>query len=98
MSGARRGLFIMVFDLLSAQTNWNVERLADRVKNTRPQSENGTSVEDDRLAKYFENPPFGEFTEPATVLDRYGHIILWYLPLIFSRYRVVMLFTVLFCF
>jgi alpha-amylase/alpha-mannosidase (GH57 family) len=88
----------MVFDLLSAQTNWDVERLADRVKNTRPQSENGTSVEDDRLAKYFENPQFGEFTEPATVLDRYGRIILWYLPLIFSRYRVVMLFTVLFCF
>lgn len=91
-------VFVMVFDLLSVQTDWDVERLADRVKNTRPQSENGTSVEDDRLAKYFENPRFGEFNEPATMLDRHGRIILWYLPLIFSRYRVVMLFTVLFCF
>jgi hypothetical protein len=73
-----------------------VDRLADRVKNARPQTENGTSIEDDRLKKYFNNPQFGEFDEPATVLDRHGRIILWYLPLIFSLYRVVMLFTLLF--
>jgi hypothetical protein len=70
----------------------------DRVKNTRPGTENGASVEDDRLAKYFENPQFGEFDKPATVLDQHGHVILWHLPLIFSCYRVVMFFTVLFYF
>ena len=89
---------MITFYLLTVQTDWDVERLADRVKNTRPQSGNGPSIEDDRLAKYFENPQFGEFNEPATVLDRHGRIILWYLPLAFSHYRVVMFFAILFCF
>jgi hypothetical protein len=75
-----------------------VERLADRVKNPRPDTEKGTSIEDDRLAQYFENPQFGEFDEPATIIDDHGHIMLWYLPLIFSCYRVVMFFAVLFYF
>jgi hypothetical protein len=98
MGGLEGMRFVIMFYLLSVQTNWDVERLADHVKNTRPQSENGSFIEAYRLAKYFENPQFGEFNEPATVLDRHGRIILWYLPLVFSRYRVVMLFTVLFCF
>src|SRR5882762_5279963 len=35
------------------------------------------------------HPQFGEFKEPATVLDQHGHIILWHLPFIFSHYRMV---------
>jgi hypothetical protein len=73
-----------------------VERLADRVKNTRPQENDANaSVEDKRLAKYFKNPQFGEFDEPATVIDRHGRIILWYLPLIISVYRMVCIFSFL---
>ena len=86
----------MWFILQSDQTDWDVERLADRVKNTRPQEgDANASVEDKRLAKYFKNPQFGEFDEPATVIDRHGRIILWYLPLIISVYRMVCIFSFL---
>lgn len=66
-----------------------MERLAEHVKNVHPQTDGGTSKEDARLAKRYENPQFGEFKEPATVLDQHGHIILWHLPFIFSHYRMV---------
>lgn len=86
----------MPFILQSDQTDWDVERLADRVKNTRPQEgDANASVEDKRLAKYFKNPQFGEFDEPATVIDRHGRIILWHLPLIISVYRMVCIFSFL---
>ena len=62
----------MPFILQSDQTDWDVEWLADRVKNTRPQEgDANASVEDKRLAKYFKNPQFGEFDEPATVIDHH---------------------------
>lgn len=67
--------------------------MADRVKNTRPRADGDTSAEDIRLAKYYKNPELGEFEEPATVLDRDGHIMLWHLPRIYSLYRVVHLFS-----
>ena len=56
-----------------------------------PQTDGGTSKEDDRLAKHYNNPCFGELEEPATVLDRHGRIILWSLPFISSRYRMVVI-------
>jgi hypothetical protein len=59
------------------------------VKNARPSPDGDTAAEDARLAKYFENPQLGDFDEPATILDRHGCIMVWYLPFIFSMYRVV---------
>jgi hypothetical protein len=76
------------FIVAADQTNWDVTRLADRVKNSRRVDED-VSAEDMSLAKYFENPELGEFTLPATVLDRHGRIMVWYLPYIFSPHRVV---------
>ena len=59
------------------------------MKNAYPSPDGDTATEDARLAKYFENPQLGDFDEPATILDRHGRIMVWYLPFIFSMYRVV---------
>ena len=63
--------------------------MADCVKNTRPRADGDNSAEDVRLAKYFNNPEIGELNEPATVLDRHGHIMLWHLPHVTSPRRAV---------
>lgn len=34
----------------------------------------------DEKRKKYPNPSFGKFSEPLTVVDRKGRIILWYLP------------------
>jgi hypothetical protein len=83
---------MIYFDL--DKTEWDVTRLADRVKNTRPNVDGitDTSVEDARLAKYFKNPQFGDLDMPAVILDCHGRIMLWYLPRILSPYRVVRMF------
>lgn len=76
----------------SDKIGWDVTRLADRVKNTRPRADGKTPLEDAKLAKFFENPQLGDLVIPATILDRHGCIILWYLPYIFSPRRVVRVF------
>jgi hypothetical protein len=76
--------FICVAD----KTDWDVNRFAERVKNSRPGVNGDNLAEDTRLAKFFVNPEFGDMDEPCTILDRYGHIMVWYLPHIFSPHRV----------
>jgi hypothetical protein len=73
----------------TGKVKWDVARLADRVKNAHLYADGNTTAEDARLAKYFENPQLGNLNEPATILDCHGHIMVWYLPYIFSMYRVV---------
>jgi len=76
------------------QTDWDVTCLADRVKNSR-RLDGDVSIEDASLAKYFKNPELGDFTLPATILDRHGRILVWYLPHIFSSCRVVRMSAIL---
>ena len=64
-------------------------QFADHVKNTRPQEDGESAAADTHLAKFFTNPEFGHFSEPATILDRHDCIMLWHLPHIFSPARVV---------
>jgi hypothetical protein len=82
-------IVLYLFIFIADQTEWDVTRFADRVKNTRPRTDWDHSAEDERLAKFFVNPNFGDMDEPATILDRHGHIMVWYLPHIFAPYRVV---------
>ena len=63
--------------------------MADCTKNIYPQQDADTAVEDARLAKYFKNPQFGYLSDPGTVLDQHGWIMLWHLPCIYSPLRVV---------
>ena len=73
--------------------DWDVTRLADRVKNTRP-CEDGESAQDDiNIVKYFNKPHFGDLDEPATIVDRDGRIFCWHLPDILISARVVTIFA-----
>ena len=72
-------------------TEWDVTQLADRVKNTRPRQDWDSAFDDQQLAKYFSQAHLGHFNEPATILDQYGRIMVWYLPDIFLLSRIVSL-------
>ena len=74
------------------KTDWDVTRLADRVKNKRPCANGDTSIEDAILAQYFKSPQFGDIDMPATMLDQHGHIMVWYLPRVFAAWRMVHMF------
>jgi hypothetical protein len=43
----------------------------------------------DQKRKIFPNPKFGKFSEPLTVVDSKGRIVLWYLPGLLSSEQQV---------
>lgn len=49
----------------------------------------------DRNREKFPSPQFGAFSQPLTVVDAKGRIVLWYLPGLLSERHQVRLF--LFC-
>jgi len=49
----------------------------------------------DKKRKKFPNPQFGSFSEPLTVVDSKGRIILWYLPGLLSKKEKVILSVLL---
>lgn len=67
----------------SDKVDWDVTRFADQVKNTHPRSDGKPALEDLNLAKYFRNPKLGDLDEPGTIVDKFGRIMVWYLPGIF---------------
>lgn len=73
------------------EADWDVTRLADRVKNTRPRGNGEPAVEDLQLERYFSNPELGDLDEPATIVDQFGRIMVWYLPGIFYASLIVSL-------
>jgi hypothetical protein len=67
-------------NMLLDKVDWDVMRFADRVKNTRPRPDGKPAVEDLKLDKFFRNPELGDLDEPTTIIDKFGRIIVWYLP------------------
>lgn len=62
-----QNIFLM---LLTVEIPWDVEEYyEDHVKGGR-----------DKKRIRFPNPSFGEFSDPLTVVDSKGRIVLWYLP------------------
>jgi hypothetical protein len=43
----------------------------------------------DKKRKRFPNPSFGDFSQPLTVVDSKGRIVLWYLPGLLSPEHLV---------
>jgi hypothetical protein len=43
----------------------------------------------DKKRKRFPNPNFGKFSEPLTVVDSEGRIVLWYIPGLLSDEQLV---------
>jgi hypothetical protein len=64
---------------------WDVERYADMAKN------GVESKQHEKLRKYFPVSPLGKISEPTTIVDNHGKILVWYLPDIVSPERVVSL-------
>jgi hypothetical protein len=72
----------------SEQTQWDVTRFADNVKNTKVK-ETGESQSDQRLPIYFPQAKFGKVVEPATILDLHGRVMVWALPGVLHPGRLV---------
>jgi hypothetical protein len=71
------------------QAEWDVERLSDAVKGYRPKSDEAVDASLEDLRQYFSLSEFGSQTEPCTVVDRHGRIIVWHLPDILWQPRLV---------
>lgn len=70
-------------------TNWDITRFADRVKNSKVNEDGSESKADEALQDYFEQATFGDLTEPATLLDVGGRVMVWALPGVIHPKRVV---------
>jgi hypothetical protein len=77
---------LMVYNVV--QTKWDVTRFADKVKNTKvdPVKE---ALEDLALPMYFPQAEFGKLTNPATILDLHGKVMVWALPGVLHPKRIV---------
>jgi hypothetical protein len=62
---------------------FDANRLANRVKNIKDKED------DAKLHKFFGTCHIGHVSEPATVLDTCGSILVWYLPDILTSTRIV---------
>ena len=71
-----------------ATVDWDVDQFASKVT-SGIYSEKNLAKELERLGKYFKLPEFGRQTEPSTIVDQHGHILVWHLPDILSIQRVV---------
>jgi hypothetical protein len=69
--------------------DWDCDRFAQAVKGgtSRPA---GTS-QPKNLEKFYNMTKLGAVDKPATIVDRHGKIILWYLPNILQSDHVVSL-------
>ena len=82
----------MTFDctyLHEVSTDWNVERFAEKVRNSRVNNDGSLSEADMNLHKYFPQAQFGDLSTPTTILDCHGNIQVWYLPGILHPMRLV---------
>ncbi|KAI6096116.1 hypothetical protein EDD17DRAFT_1767742 [Pisolithus thermaeus] len=68
---------VIAFAILNPYvTEWDIDRFAESKRN----------VED--KTKYFPYPQWGHISDPATILDVHGRVVVWYLPGIMSPARV----------
>jgi hypothetical protein len=70
------------------QTEWDVTRFADSVKNTKVDGDKEAKA-DLRLPLYFRQAEFGKLTTPATILDMHGRVMVWALPGVLNSKRLV---------
>lgn len=68
--------------------DWDVDRYADKVK-CSPVLANGAPTQGDNIHKYFSKTVLGKISEPATIVDCNGKILVWHFPNILSLSHVV---------
>jgi len=64
-------------------------RFADKAKNTKVTKSGGEAEADQSLRCHFHAAHFKDLTEPTTILDRHGKVIVWALPGILHPNRLV---------
>jgi hypothetical protein len=69
----------------------DVERFAEMTKASVQDDWDEASASNERLKKYFEMTSIGYIKDPAILVDKFGRILLWYLPGILNH-RLVSLF------
>ncbi|KAG1730926.1 hypothetical protein EDD22DRAFT_852950 [Suillus occidentalis] len=67
--------------------DWDVDRYANAVK-CSPVLANGALTQHDKIRKYFSKTVLGKISQPATIIDCNGKILMWHLPNILSPSRV----------
>jgi hypothetical protein len=75
--------------LNTVKTEWDVSRLATRVKTSRVDASGKVSTADEKLKKYFKGSSLGILTKPTTILDQYGRVMVWALPGLLHSRRIV---------
>lgn len=75
--------------LLAVTATFDIDRLAEKVKNTRAVDGDPDNMSHDHLAKFFLITALGPIDCPCTVVDEHGRVIVWYLPDIIAPFRVV---------
>ena len=61
----------------------------DKLSKMTVTSEEAFEKEMTRLAGYFKEQNLGERKDPCTLVDRHGRILIWHLPYILIRDRLV---------
>jgi hypothetical protein len=72
------------FNPYTVRLDLDADRLADNVKNSVEREDGRVAQSNIKLPKYFCLPNLGLITEPTTILDRFGRVLVWYLPGIMS--------------
>jgi hypothetical protein len=68
---------IILIGRFAAFANWDYDRFAEASDTKRANP------------SFFEKVDMGEVTKPATVVDKHGKILIWYLPGLLLSHRVV---------
>jgi hypothetical protein len=74
------------------QTDWDVERFISNIRELNMAGDHEARIDNElaHLKKKFKIPDgSGYIDEPATVVDKFGCIMLWHLPGIISASRIV---------
>ncbi|KZP34058.1 hypothetical protein FIBSPDRAFT_881510 [Athelia psychrophila] len=72
----------------SLTATFDIDRLAEKVRNTRVIDGDPDNMAHDHLAKFFLIKALGPIDCPSTIVDEHGRVILWYLPDIIAPFRV----------
>ena len=68
--------------------DWDFDRFSEAVK-IGIRGEMGRIKQQTSLRARFNMPKMGEIDTPATIVDRHGKIMVWYLPKVFLPGRIV---------
>ena len=82
----------LISNLFPVQVDWDIERYMDKIMTITMGRNYESRIKNElaRLKNLFQMPDSSEhIDEPATIVDKFGRILLWHLPDIISELRIV---------